>query len=277
MSHPAPWIRKGLISNFGSGATDLVVVATNSASLPINAVRADGTLAGIPAAARATERRVKADTSIEAVVFDLDGLLLDSERVYLEAFNRTRAKLDLTLPADAYLALVGLNLRDLQSRLEVCLPPATSADVFLNAWNREIAALFQRPVPLKPGVAKLCEHLFGIGTRMAVATSSDAQPAFERIERAGLTRFFSAVVGGDQVKTGKPAPDIYVAAARRLGAAPSRTAAFEDSELGVRAALAAGLTTVQVPDLIQPAEETRRLGHIVAPDIISGARSIGLF
>ncbi len=219
---------------------------------------------------------MEADTSFDAVVFDLDGLLLDSERVYLEAFNRTQAMLGLTLPADTYLALVGHNRRNLQSRLEACLQPATPAGVFLDAWNREIASLFQRLVPLKPGVAKLCEHLYGIGTCLAVATNSNSRSATKRIERVGLAKFFTAVVGGDQVVNGKPAPDIYVAATRLLGTAASRTAAFEDSDIGVRAALAAGLKTVQVPDLIQPAAETRRLGHVIAPDIVSGARSIGL-
>lgn len=231
---------------------------------------------GIAPAGRITGKRVQADRSIDAVVFDLDGLLLDSERVYLEAFNRTQAMLGLTLPPDTYLALVGLSMRDIQSRLEACLQPATTADDFLNAWDREIALHFQRPVPLKPGVASLCEHLFAIGTCLAVATSSNSQPAAERIERAGLARFFSAVVGGDQVLNGKPAPDIYVAAARLLGAPASRTAAFEDSDIGVRAALAAGLKTVQVPDLVRPAAATRRLGHVIAPDVLSGARSIGL-
>lgn len=217
------------------------------------------------------------DLSIQAVVFDLDGLLLDTERVYLEAYHRACRALDVQGGEDAYIGLIGLNSCDLSSALEARLGAQKSTILFMQAWSREITALFEGDVPVKAGVHALCTHLSEAGIPRAIATNSDANKALERLARAGLGEFFSVLVGGDQVEHGKPAPDMYLEAARRLNADPKKTVAFEDSDTGVRAALAAGMITVQVPDLQQPGEEVRSLGHRIAPDILTAARDLGLF
>ena len=109
-----------------------------------------------------------------------------------------------------------------------------------------------------------------------IATSTRTDRAHAALARAGLDDLFARVIGGDRVTASKPAPDIYLLACRTLGLPPQDCAAFEDSPNGVRAAVAAGLRTVQVPDILMPDAELRALGHIVAPDLASGARALGL-
>ncbi|MEO1650531.1 MAG: HAD-IA family hydrolase, partial [Pseudomonadota bacterium] len=100
--------------------------------------------------------------------------------------------------------------------------------------------------------------------------------AREKLKKAELLEAFQHVVGGDQVERSKPDPDIYLEAARRLSANPAASVALEDSENGVRAAHAAGMTVIQVPDLIQPSDSLRMLGHTIAADVLVGARHVGL-
>ena len=200
--------------------------------------------------------------AIQAVVFDMDGLLLDTERVFLEAFGRAQRRLGLGICKEAYFGMVGLNTRDLKIALNECLPSDTNAERFHQQWNLEIRALFEEPIAVKDGARELCTFLKDAEVPCAVATSSDAENASARLERVGLDDFFSVLVGGDQIRSGKPAPDTYLEAAKRLGTEPKNTVAFEDSDVGVHAALAAGMITVQVPDLLQPDgedEETRPL------------------
>jgi beta-phosphoglucomutase-like phosphatase (HAD superfamily) len=98
---------------------------------------------------------------------------------------------------------------------------------------------------------------------MAVATSTRTKRATEKLGDAGLLDYFKIVIGGDQVEQGKPDPEIYLKAASALSSAPSRCLALEDSANGVKAAVAAGMTVVQIPDLVPPSDELLQLGHIV--------------
>ena len=142
---------------------------------------------------------MKVRPDVQAVVFDMDGLLLDTERVYLEAFRRAQLSLGLGIRQDAYFGLVGLNTTDLKIGLDECLPPDANADEFFLKWNVEIAALFEEPIAVKDGARELCIFLKEAGVPRAIATSSDADKASVRLERAGLHEFFSVLVGGDQI------------------------------------------------------------------------------
>jgi beta-phosphoglucomutase-like phosphatase (HAD superfamily) len=95
------------------------------------------------------------------------------------------------------------------------------------------------------------------------------------LHKAAILDRFAVLVCGDEVAKGKPAPDIYLAAASALGVCPNHCVAFEDSSNGVRAAVAAGLITVQVPDLVAPPADIVALGHVIAPDVLTGARHVG--
>ncbi len=135
---------------------------------------------------------------------------------------------------------------------------------FRLAWAKEYQKLTEgRPLPLKKGVEELLGHIEKMGKPMAVATSSDHERARAKLQHSGILHFFDHIVGGDQVRRSKPDPEIYLKAASALMSEPSRCLAFEDSENGVKAALAAGMTVVQIPDLVFPDEKLLALGHIV--------------
>jgi HAD superfamily hydrolase (TIGR01509 family) len=138
------------------------------------------------------------------------------------------------------------------------------------ASRAAVDRLLARGLPLKPGVPDL---LAAFGQPRAIATSSTRRQADRKLAQSGLAAQFAHVIVFEDVTRPKPAPDPFLLAAARLGVAPARCVAFEDSETGAMSARAAGMTVVQVPDM-QPG--TGRFADLVAPDLLTGARGIGL-
>ena len=197
-----------------------------------------------------------------AVVFDMDGLLLDSERPTRDAWLRAAAALEVPLSEADYLSLVGLNHTDSHSRLLALF----GGDAMRLADARALAdAMLAAAPPFepKPGAHRLLRGLRDARIPCAVASSTHVTEVHRRLQRARLLDHFAAVCGGDEVAHGKPAPDLYTLALARLGVSAATTLAFEDSGHGVQAALAAGLATVAVPDLKAPAPEWLARCHAV--------------
>jgi HAD superfamily hydrolase (TIGR01509 family) len=122
-------------------------------------------------------------------------------------------------------------------------------------------------VPRKPGLVELLELLRARDVPRAVATSTAGRLARHKLEQAGVGGYFEVIVGGDEVAHGKPAPDIFLAAADRLRQQPTRCAVLEDSGPGIRAAYDAGMVPILIPDGRPPAEETRRLAAFVVESL----------
>ncbi len=216
-----------------------------------------------------------AQPAIRAVVFDMDGLLLDTERLHQQAYGMALA--DLALPPDPqlFMDLIGLNETSGDSVLRNRLPRYLEMRHFKSVWSGHFAAMIAQHVPLKAGVLQLLDALQQQQIPIAVATSTKRVAAEAMLHKAAILHRFALLVCGDEVLHGKPAPDIYLAAAAALGQPPADCAAFEDSSNGVRAAVAAGLVTVQIPDIVAPPADIVALGHRIAPDILTGARQIG--
>jgi HAD superfamily hydrolase (TIGR01509 family) len=200
----------------------------------------------------------------DAVIFDMDGTLLDTERVAQEAFVVACDALGVKLRMDLLLCCVGAAEPMARKVIREGFGPTLDCDAFFLAWNRHFAQLSQvTPAPLKEGALALLEAVAQLGLPMAIATSSGTVHALEKLRRAGLLQRFKAVIGADQVQRPKPDPEVYLKAAGHLGVDPRACLAVEDSEYGVRAAHAAGMTVIQVPDMTQPSADLRALGHIV--------------
>ncbi|WP_127902660.1 HAD family hydrolase [Solirhodobacter olei] len=211
----------------------------------------------------------------QAAIFDLDGTLIDTEGPLIRAGIAALADLGHDVDLEFMLRLVGVGPDEghekLCSHIGVDLDRAT-LDA---AWTAAAQEALSGIIPLRPGVAELLATLNAQGTPKAIATNSGTASALRKLASAGIEGQFGAahVVGHDAVAIPKPAPDVYLAAAARLGVTPAACVAFEDSEPGVAAALAAGMVVVHVPDMA-PAETDR--AHHRAESILAGARACGL-
>ncbi|HEY4342380.1 MAG TPA: HAD family phosphatase [Steroidobacteraceae bacterium] len=200
----------------------------------------------------------------DAVIFDMDGTLLDTERVAQEAFFTTCEELGVSPRTDLLLRCVGAAEPIARRVIREGYGPTLDSDAFFAAWSGHFTRLSKdTPAPVKEGAVALLDTVAQLGLPMAIATSSGTAHALEKLRRAGLLERFKAVIGADQVSRPKPDPEVYLAAAAQLGVDPQACLAIEDSEYGVRAAHAAGMTVIQVPDMTQPTADLRALGHIV--------------
>ncbi|MBP3983567.1 HAD family phosphatase [Pseudoxanthomonas helianthi] len=198
----------------------------------------------------------------EAVIFDMDGLMLDSERAMLRSWTAAAAETGRDIDPSQWLRMVGhgdaVCLTILEERMS-----AVQARELMARCQALYEMEMEAGLPLRPGVLELLQWLAQRGIRCGVATSTHRPRAPRKLQAAGLADYFDAIATGNDVTKSKPAPDIYLLAAQRLGVAPARCLALEDSPTGVRAALAAGMHAVQVPDLVAPDEEVRAWGHTI--------------
>lgn len=201
-------------------------------------------------------------TDFAAVLFDMDGLLLDSERIALDAFLAACRHFNLGDESELFKRCIGANRVLGQQILAEGFQGRIDPLTFEEVWDRRYrAATATQPIPLKPGAVALVDAIGDVGVPMAVVTSTRTASAESRLRDAGIRDRFQLLVGGDQVERSKPHPDIYLIAAQRLGVEPTRCLGLEDSENGVRAGVAAGLTMIQVPDLVAPSPDLIGLGH----------------
>jgi HAD superfamily hydrolase (TIGR01509 family) len=209
----------------------------------------------------------------DAVVFDLDGTLIDTESLCNLAGVEACANLGYPVSQAFFESLAGIDDRTRARLIEEHVGSTVELGAFLTEWDRLCSARFALGIPLKPGAVALLEGLEAAGMPVALATSSRRGPAEEKVAATGLARHFRTLVTFDDVAAPKPAPDPYLLAAERLGVLPAACLAFEDSETGARAAHAAGMTVVQVPDL-HPTKGAH--AHHVAASLLEGAALAGL-
>lgn len=211
-----------------------------------------------------------------AAIFDMDGLLLDTEQICLDAFVTTRRTFGLTDSPTIFHQCIGIRGPEPDRIIRDSLNGSVGFAAFNAEWDRQIEHKLAKAVPLKAGAAALLQRLSDQAYPLAVATSTETTQALALLEKAGVLHHFTCVIGGDKVTRHKPDPEIYHQATQHLGVAAEHCVAFEDSDTGTRAAIASGARTVQVPDLLAPSDEVRALGHLIAPNLIAGAIAVGL-
>ena len=197
---------------------------------------------------------------IKAIIFDKDGTLHDTEKVFMQAWK---------------LAAAELNVPDIENTVRDCtgttIPwiaeywakkyPTIPFEDYLPRRQHHFCEIVKDGIPVKEGAHELLTYLKDHGYLIGMATSTGHKSAMEHLERTGMLEYFSpnAIITGDMVENGKPAPDIYLLAAERLGVIPSECIGVEDSLNGVRAIHAAGMRAVMIPDIVEPTPEVEAL------------------
>ncbi|MBR0507142.1 MAG: HAD family phosphatase [Clostridia bacterium] len=206
---------------------------------------------------------------IRSVIFDMDGLMFDTERLYVTAMEQYAGPASgVVFARGSILKTLGMNHADFVKHFPALFgtaitPEACTARV--TEWmTREIEA---HGVPVKPGLTALLDALKADGIRIALATGTSRPIALSYLRRTDTLRFFDTMTFGDQVTRGKPDPEIFLAACRALGGTPSETAVFEDSVNGLLAAHAGGFFTVCVPDLVDPVPQLPFAPDAVLPTL----------
>lgn len=205
----------------------------------------------------------------DAVFFDLDGTLIDTESVAMTAGLRAFAEFGHQVDESFMHGLVGKAEPDGAAIIRAAFP-ALDEHGFAAAWRRGFQSLLEQGVPMKAGASDL---LAAIRLPKALVTSTGRSGAHWKLDRAGITPHFRTVITFDDVTAPKPAPDPYLLAAERIGVDPARCLVFEDSDTGAEAAHRAGCVVVQVPDV--QSTDGRFARHLAA-DLWTGARMAGL-
>jgi HAD superfamily hydrolase (TIGR01509 family) len=191
---------------------------------------------------------------IDAVVFDLDGVLIDTEELWDEARRELAAERGGRWPDEAQRAMMGMSSpewsRYMHDVVGLAEPPEEISAEVVSRLER----LYRERLPLVEGAPDAVRR---IGSRwpLAIASSSNRPLIDLFVELTGTDDLFRATVSSEEVAGGKPAPDVYLEAARRLGIAPTACAAIEDSENGIRSAAGAGMRVVVIPNAVFPPSE----------------------
>jgi HAD superfamily hydrolase (TIGR01509 family) len=182
--------------------------------------------------------------AFDAVIFDLDGVLLDSEMIYLAATNEVLAREGQYLSPEENARYIGVRYLDMLADIIPKLGLAHDAAYYVEATREAVMRAFSGPLEPPPGAKALIERLVEHEVPRAVGSSSVHAWVDQILKNLGVRQHFPVIVGGDEVEHGKPAPDIFLRCAELLGVEPGRCAVIEDSVNGVLAARSAGMTAI---------------------------------
>lgn len=197
---------------------------------------------------------------IRGILFDMDGVVLDTEKLYARFWAEAAHALGYPMTYEQALGMRSLNNEAGQAKLESYFGPGVSRALMRDKRVELMDAyVAEYGVEAKPGIHELLDTLKGQGIRCAIATSSPKERALQYLSNLGLAEKFDCICSGHDVAHGKPAPDIYLHAAACIGVAPENCLAIEDSPAGILSAYRAGCMPVLVPDLDGSDEEMRKI------------------
>lgn len=202
----------------------------------------------------------------KGAIFDMDGVLFDTERLYQQSWMLLAEEMGLE-PNPAFpKAVCGTNGAYMLDIIRKYYPSA-DAQAYMQGCLNRVAQIVETAVPEKEGVHEILAYLHQNKVKIAVASSSPLETIKHHLHLSGIFPYFDAIVSGEQVAHGKPAPDIFLEAAAQLNLPAKDCYVFEDGINGIHAGIAAGCTTVMIPDLTEPTEALYQLCSAVYPSL----------
>lgn len=205
----------------------------------------------------------------KAVVFDMDGVLFDTERLCMESWDMIAGEHGICDMETIFMQCVGRNANDTKTLILNHYGQDFPYDDFCietSKWFRQ--QIERNGMPIKTGVRELLDYLREEDYQIGLASSTKKASVISHLTDAGIRDYFSVIIGGDMVEHSKPRPDIYLLACEQMQVSPEETYAVEDSPNGIRSAHAAGMQPIMVPDLIAPDEEMERLSSHIFKDLL---------
>jgi len=215
-------------------------------------------------------------TKPKLVIFDMDGLMLDTEPLAINGWKVAAKELNLTIPEDLFPKLIGLN-RDLCKSTMIEHMGHFDFDSALEILHKSVDDHLQaHGAPLKPGLIHMLDKLEEMGIKKSVATSTGTTRALIKLNLANIAQRFHVIIGGEQVPCSKPAPDIFLKAAQESDVEPYDCIVLEDSTAGAQGGYSAGMRVIVIPDLHPPTETTRRQVFAICKDLFEACEMISL-
>ncbi|HAZ91686.1 MAG TPA: HAD family phosphatase [Eubacterium sp.] len=211
-----------------------------------------------------------------AVIFDMDGVLFDSERMIMECWRELASEIGIEDPLETCISCMGLNRKSsalvFKARYGEDFPYMEYKE---EVTRRYFARSENGELRLMKGAREILIFLKDRGFRIALASSTSRDSVIRMLTNAELIDYFEIIIAGDMVENSKPAPDIYLKALDGLGIKAADAYAIEDSYNGVRSATSAGIDTIMVPDMAKPDDEMNRLACVILDDLFEAAKYIG--
>ncbi len=197
---------------------------------------------------------------IKAVIFDMDGLMFDTERLAVPTWQRISRELGYEMPAEFVINMFGRNVSAISADIKKTFGEEFDTELGWKLRKQYVTEWIDKHgVPLKPGLKELLKYIRQKGLKTAIATSTDLHLVEHYLNLSGLTDYYDGIVTGQMVAQGKPAPDIYQKAARVINVNPKDCLALEDAPAGIRSAKAAGMQVIMVPDMVEPTKELKNI------------------
>ncbi len=206
-------------------------------------------------------------------IFDMDGTLFNTEKFYRQAWMDVAEEFGEERNPDVATAVSGTNLDGYTRQVIKRFYPNIDAEAYIARVLEIAREVPEKGLDLMKGVTEILDFFKAAGVRMAVASSAPVYVIEQNLAKSNLRGYFEALVGGDMVAKGKPAPDIFLLAAEKLNLAPADCYIFEDSLNGIRAAAASGGTAIMIPDTVQPTEDVLKI-CAVFPSLNEAQRAI---
>ena len=205
---------------------------------------------------------------IKAVIFDMDGLMIDSERVTFEGYQHILSKMGKTITEDFYITLLGKPIKGIFQRFYDVYGNDFPIESVITDVHQYMAERFETEgVPLKTGLVELLKYCREKGYRTIVATSSNRNRVDKILKSADIEQYFDDSICGDEVTKGKPDPEVFLKSCMKLGVNTDEAVVLEDSEAGIQASYAAGIKVICVPDMKQPEPEYAQKTFMIVSDL----------